>query len=47
MASLYLEENSFAFCVGAEQFFLHICSTPTGKEGVMLKAVGVHRMGTC
>lgn len=46
MTSLYLEENSFAFCVGAEQFVLYICFTPTGKEGVTLKAVGVHGLGT-
>lgn len=46
ITSLYLEENSFAFCVGTELFFLHICSTPFAKDRVTLKANRVREVGT-
>lgn len=46
ITSLYLEENSSAFCVGTEQFFLHIFSTRIEKDKVPLKANGVHEVRT-
>ena len=46
LTSLCLEENSFAFCVGTEQFFLHMYSSPIEKNKVTLKANGVREVGT-
>lgn len=46
ITSLYLEEDSFAFCVGTEQFCLHICSSAIVREKATRDAKGVCEVGT-
>lgn len=43
---LYLEEDSFAFCVGTEQFSSHIFSSAITRDKATGKAKGVREVGT-
>lgn len=46
ITSLYLEEDSFAFCVGTEQFCLHICPSAIVRDKATRNAKGVCEVGT-